>query len=50
MERGSLGGAISKRKGRCYKQKEGAWAVLKANGKGLGGAISEWKGGAWAVL
>ena len=23
-ERGSLGGAIS----RCYKQKEGAWAVL----------------------
>ena len=23
---------------------EGAWAVLKANGSGLGGAISKWKG------
>ena len=25
--------------GRCYKQMEGAWAALKANGRGLGGAI-----------
>ena len=38
---------------------EGAWAVLQANGRGLGGAISKWKGpgrcdkqmeGDWAVL
>ena len=58
---GGLGGAISKWKGpgRCYKQMEGAWAVLQANGRGLGGAISKWKGpgrcdkqmeGAWAML
>ena len=38
---------------------EGAWAVLQANGRGLGGAISKWKGsgrcykqmeGTWAAL